>query len=66
MRTTRHRLVEWKVPGAPPASAEIELYDYETDPLETRNWAAEKPDIVNQMRAILATQPEAKRQVRGR
>ncbi|HKX63487.1 MAG TPA: sulfatase, partial [Verrucomicrobiae bacterium] len=64
VRTARHRLVEWKVPGAPPGSAEVELYDYETDPLETRNWAAEKPDIVNQMRAMLATQ-EAKRQMRS-
>ncbi len=27
IRTERYRLVEWKVPGAPPGSAEIELYD---------------------------------------
>jgi iduronate 2-sulfatase len=64
VRTTRYRLVEWKVPGASPDTAELELYDYETDPLETRNLAAERPEIVTRMRAMLASQPEAKRQVR--
>lgn len=59
IRTERYRLVEWKKPGAPAASAELELYDYETDPLETKNLAAEQPDVVKQLRAIMAKHPEA-------
>ena len=41
----------------------LELYDYEADPAETKNLAAEQPAIVAQLRAILAKQPEAKPQV---
>ncbi len=60
IRTERYRLVEWKQVGAPPESAVIELYDYQTDPLETRNLAAEQPEVVNQLRDILARHPEAR------
>ncbi|MCX6854052.1 MAG: sulfatase [Verrucomicrobia bacterium] len=60
IRTERYRLVEWKKPGAAPESAELELYDYEADPLETKNLASEKPDIVKQLRATLAKYPEGK------
>ena len=60
IRTERHRLVEWKKPGAAPESAEIELYDYAADPLETRNLAADQPDVVKRLRAILARHPEAR------
>jgi iduronate 2-sulfatase len=59
IRTERHRLVEWKQPGAPADTAELELYDYETDPLETKNLAARRPAVVAQLRAILARHPEA-------
>lgn len=59
IRTERYRLVEWKKPGAPAETAELELYDYEADPLETKNLAAEQPDVVKQLRAILAKHPEA-------
>jgi iduronate 2-sulfatase len=59
IRTQRYRLVEWKLPGTDPATAQLELYDYETDPLETQNLAATKPGIVTQLRAILARHPEA-------
>lgn len=64
VRTARYRLVEWKPIGASPESAELELYDLETDPAETKNRASDKPEIVAQLRAILATQDEAKPQVR--
>ena len=48
-------------------SADIELYDYDADPRETKNLAAEKPEIVTRMRAILAGRfPEAKPQWRGK
>ena len=52
-----------KKPGAPADEAIIELYDYETDPLETKNLAAEQPDVVAQLRSMLAREPEAKPQV---
>ena len=50
--------------GAPAASAVLELYDYEADPAETKNLAADKPEVAAQLRALLATQPEAKPQVK--
>lgn len=59
IRTDRYRLVEWKKPGANADTAEIELYDYETDPNETRNIAGESPDRVAELRAILERYPEA-------
>lgn len=65
IRTERWRLVEWKVPGAAPESAELELYDYQGDPLETKNLAASNPTVVVELRAILAKHPEAKTQVKA-
>jgi len=59
IRTERYRLVEWKHVGQPADSAELELYDYETDPHETRNLAAQQPQVVAQLRSILAKYPEA-------
>lgn len=53
VRTARHRLVEWKVPGAPPESADLELYDYEADPGETRNLATAQPEVVAELRRFL-------------
>ncbi len=64
VRTTRYRLVEWKIPGAAGESAEIELYDYETDPLETKNLATAQPEVVSRMRVMLAKLPEARPQIR--
>jgi len=59
IRTQRHRLVEWKKPGASPDSADIELYDYVADPLETTSVAASQPDEVLRLREILSRHPEA-------
>ena len=59
IRTERYRLVEWKKPGAPSDTAELELYDYEQDPLETRNLAEGNPEIVERLRKILGRYPEA-------
>ncbi len=60
IRTPRYRFVEWKQPGASGDTADWELYDYEVDPGETRNLAAEQPEVLARMRALLATHPEAK------
>ncbi len=65
VRTERYRLVEWKPAGAPADTAILELYDYAADPGETKNLAAEQPEIVARLRAILAKQPEAKPQWRA-
>src|SRR5688572_29501779 len=64
LRTDRYRLVEWKAPGAAPASADIELYDYQLDHAETRNIAGDKPELLAKLRKLLAQQPEAKPQVK--
>ena len=62
VRTARYRLVEWKKPGAAPDTAEFELYDYDSDPAETRNLASAQPAIVKELQALIAAQPEARRQ----
>jgi iduronate 2-sulfatase len=61
IRTERHRLVEWRNPGQPAETAEWELYDYEKDPLETRNLAGKQPEVVAALKRILARYPEAVR-----
>lgn len=61
LRTERYRLVEWKAPGGAPESAALELYDYQADPGETKNLAAEQPEVVARLRAALAAHPEALR-----
>jgi iduronate 2-sulfatase len=63
IRTARHRMVEWKAPGAAASTAEYELYDYENDPLETKNLAASQPETLASLKAILTTHPEAKPQI---
>ncbi len=66
VRTERYRLVEWKKPGAGNETAEFELYDYQTDPLEIKNHASEQPEVLARLRAILAKEPEAKPQITGK
>jgi iduronate 2-sulfatase len=63
VRTARYRLVEWKVPGDDLSKAIYELYDYDSDPGENKNLAKEKPEVVQELAAILAKQPEAKPQI---
>ncbi len=58
IRTERYRLVEWKEFGAPTETAEYELYDYDEDPLETRNLASERPAIVAELKELLAEHPD--------
>jgi iduronate 2-sulfatase len=66
IRNERYRMIEWKVPGKPSASAEIELYDYREDPNETLNQAGQQTEVVDAMRRQLADHPEAKKQYRAK
>jgi iduronate 2-sulfatase len=61
IRTQHHRLVEWKVPGTAPDTVELELYDYQADPQERENLVSSQPEVVQQLRNILAKHPEALR-----
>lgn len=64
IRTRRYRLVEWKPLGGGADRVDYELYDYEEDPLETKNLAGERPDVVTELAAILARHPPAKPRAR--
>ena len=52
-------MVEWKN-RKDPSDVEYELYDYEADPLETKNIAADAPEVLEKMKEILSAHPEAK------
>ena len=58
IRTERYRMVAWQSLGASQKTTEYELYDYETDPLETTNLAEDHPDVVEKLKAVLATYPK--------
>ena len=58
IRTSRYRLVEWKRIGSD-EEPDYELYDYQEDPLETRNLAGDRPDVVQQLVAKLSSHPPA-------
>ena len=58
IRTERYRYVEWQS-SKPGVATDIELYDYEIDPLEKVNLADSQPDVVARLAAILATHPPA-------
>lgn len=62
IRNDRYRMVEWKKPGESEATAEYELYDYASDPLESKNLASEKPNVLAELKKFLAKHPEAKQQ----
>ncbi|MDM8172853.1 sulfatase [Olivibacter sp. 47] len=59
IRTDRYRLVEWKKIGEPVESAEYELYDYQYSDVEMKNIAKDEPSILEEMKKILASHPEA-------
>ena len=50
MRTERYRLVVWKDYTKPESEPVfLELYDHQTDPLETKNVASENPELCQQL-----------------
>ncbi len=63
IRTPRYRMVEWKPIGGSDSDAEYELYDYITDPEETKNLASEKEDVVQQLKKFLARHPTPSPQI---
>lgn len=56
IRTERYRLVEWKAFDGKGDTA-YELYDYQTDPNETKNLASDRPEVVQRLTKILAKYP---------
>lgn len=58
IRTETHRLVVWQNPGEPDSAAAIELYAYADGPVEKKNIAAENPEKVSQLRAMLDRHPK--------
>jgi iduronate 2-sulfatase len=58
IRTDRYRLVVWKNAGQPDNEESVELYDYLNGPVETKNIAAERPEVVRELREILNRHPQ--------
>lgn len=56
VRTDRWRMIAAR--GAASGAPQIELFDYATDPDETRNHASARPDVVRELQAQLAQLPE--------
>jgi iduronate 2-sulfatase len=65
VRTERYRLVAW-APQRGEGETLYELYDYQSDPGETKNLADAQPDVVAQLKTLLAAQPKPKSQIAGR
>ncbi|MDP6553232.1 MAG: sulfatase [Pirellulaceae bacterium] len=59
IRTERYRLVQWKGSAESADNAEYELYDYHTDPLETKNLVDDRPQVVAALMEKLAMYPQA-------
>lgn len=64
IRTERYRMVEWTTLSKPKESAEYELYDYQTDPLERENLAKQFPEVVEELKLVLAQYPKPVRKPR--
>ena len=63
IRTERYRLVTWRAWDVAEIET-VELYDYEDDPLETKNIAESQPKIVFELAEKLASHPAALRRDR--
>jgi len=58
VRDARWRLIRKETPGGP---ADVELYDYEKDPGETRNHAGDHPETVARLARLLDRLPRPAR-----
>jgi iduronate 2-sulfatase len=58
IRTEQYRLVRWTHDQT--GERVFELYDLVNDPGETRNMAADKPEVVKELDAVLERQPKPK------
>jgi len=63
IRTERYRMVAWVDVVNPVSEPIYELYDYQQDPLETVNIADQNPQVLEQLKGILASHPDPKPQV---
>ena len=57
IRTSQYRLVAW-TPVTGKGKVDDELYDYLNDPLETKNLASSRPELVKELANILEKHPE--------
>lgn len=57
IRTDRYRLVEWAKHNGSGGGIDYELYDYQNDPLEKENLADKRPEVLNELKAVLASYP---------
>lgn len=57
IRTQRYRYVQWRPFSDDGEKPDVELYDYETDPLEKVNMAATHPELCAQFQKLLDQQP---------
>lgn len=60
IRTEQYRMVRWTHTNDTSKDVLYELYDYQNDPQETKNWAAEKQDKVAELERLLNKHPKAK------
>ncbi|MEM7475908.1 MAG: sulfatase [Planctomycetota bacterium] len=58
IRTERYRLVEWVPLNNRQLKPEYELYDYSESAVETKNVAADNPNVVEELKQILAKYPD--------
>ena len=58
IRTERYRMVQWTNVVNENEAHIYELYDYEEDPLETKNFANEKPEVLKELIEIVNTHPK--------
>jgi iduronate 2-sulfatase len=56
IRTPRYRFTQWTERGNPSQIAQVELYDHQVDPDETRNIAADEPEVARRFGAALKRQ----------
>ncbi|MFK7822246.1 MAG: sulfatase [Planctomycetaceae bacterium] len=60
IRTERFRFVQWKKPDEDKSKAVYELYDYAVHSIERQNVVDQFPEVVAEMKSILATYPKPK------